>query len=150
MSRHVVGTPADVPPGEHKVVTVDGREIGIFNLDGEFYAVRNRCPHQGGPLCSGIRTGAVSSPGPGRYDYDERGTILRCPWHQWEFEITTGRSWCEPDRVRVRAYPVSVETGAALAAEPGERVPGPYTAETYPVSVEEDYLVLDLSGRAGD
>ena len=36
-----------------KLVTIEGREIGVFNVHGEFYALRNRCPHQGGALCKG-------------------------------------------------------------------------------------------------
>ena len=147
MSRHVVGVAAELPPGEHRIVTVAGREIGVFNVDGSYYAVRNRCPHQAGPLCHGVQTGPVSSRGPGEYEFDPRATILRCPWHGWEFDITTGRSWCDPERVRVRAYPVTVTSGSELPAGPPGKVPGPYAAETFPVSVEEDYLVVDMGGR---
>jgi nitrite reductase/ring-hydroxylating ferredoxin subunit len=146
LSRHVVGVAAQLRPGERTIVTVEGREIGVFNIDGAYYAVRNRCPHQAGPLCKGQQTGAVSSPRPGVYEFDPRASILRCPWHQWEFDITTGRSWCDPEKLRARAYPVEVTSGSDLAGSPG-KVPGPYTAETFPVSVEEDYLVVDLSGH---
>jgi nitrite reductase/ring-hydroxylating ferredoxin subunit len=57
MRRYVVAPIAEIPPGTHKVFTVGGRPIGIFNLDGEFYGLLNRCPHQGGPLCDGLITG---------------------------------------------------------------------------------------------
>jgi nitrite reductase/ring-hydroxylating ferredoxin subunit len=62
---------------------------------------------------------------------------LRCPWHGWEFDIRTGQSWCDPTSVRARQFQVTVEPGEKL-------VKGPYVAETFPVSVEEDYLVLEL------
>ena len=65
--------------------------------------------------------------------------FLRCPWHGWEFDIRTGQSWCDPQSVRARQFQVTVEPGEAL-------VKGPYVAESFAVSVEEDYLVIELSG----
>ena len=81
MSRHVVVTVQEIPPGSRKIVEVGGREIGVFNIDGAFYAVRNRCPHQGGPVCEGYLTGFLKASVPGEYSYSRRGEILRCPWH---------------------------------------------------------------------
>ncbi len=75
------------------------------------------------------------------------GEILSCAWHGWEFDIRTGQSWCSPERLRVRSYEVRVEAGAALAdaaPAPG-MVPGPYIAETYPVSQEGAYLVIEVA-----
>ena len=137
MARHVVASAREIPPGARKIVSVEGREIGVFNLDGAFHALLNRCPHQGGALCRGTVTGLVTSREPGRFDYHRPGEMLKCPWHGWEFDIRTGQSWCDPARTFVRHYPVAVEPGTAL-------VEGPYRAETFPVSVEEDYIVLDL------
>ena len=109
MSKHVVGTVDEIPPGGRKIVEVAGRSIGVFNVAGEFFALRNRCPHQGGPLCRGSVSGFVSSTGPGEYVYDRHGEILRCPWHGWEFDVRTGQSWFNPEKQRVRRYPVTVE-----------------------------------------
>ena len=53
MNRHVVARAGDIAPGTCKIVSVRGREIGIFNLDGEYFALTNRCPHAGGPLRRG-------------------------------------------------------------------------------------------------
>ena len=53
MARHVVAAAADILPGDRRIVTVQGREVGVFNLGGEFFALLNRCPHQGGALCLG-------------------------------------------------------------------------------------------------
>ena len=103
MARVVVARADEIPPGARKIVDVDGRSIGVFNIDGTFLAVRNRCPHQGGPLCAGVQVGAVTSDGPGSYTYERSGEILRCPWHSWEYDIRTGQSWFNPDQVRVRA-----------------------------------------------
>ncbi len=136
MARHVVAAVGEIPPGGRKIVTVRGREIGVFNLGGEFFALSDRCPHQGGSLCGGLVTGHVSSPGPGLYTYERRGEMIRCPWHYWEFDIRTGKSWFDPKRVQVRQFPAHVESGAAL-------VEGPYTAETFSVRVEDAYVVVE-------
>jgi len=97
----------------------------------------NRCPHQGAALCEGPLIGLAQSSDPGEIKYTKLGEIIRCPWHGWEFDIRTGQSYCDPKRFRARAYPVNVEPGAAV-------VKGPYVAETLAVSVESDYVVVDL------
>lgn len=130
--RHVVGPVAEIPPGGRKLVEAGGRRIVVFNLGGEFFALADRCPHQGGPLSEGPVMGLVESSRPGEYRYDRRGEILRCPWHAWEFDIRTGRSRCDPRRTKLRTFPVEVERGAALQAE------------TFEVRVEEDYVVVEL------
>jgi nitrite reductase/ring-hydroxylating ferredoxin subunit len=112
VAKYVVAAAADIPPGGRKIVEVAGRSIGVFNLDGTFYALRNRCPHQGGPLCEGPLWGHLTARVPGEFEY-RRGGIVSCGWHGWEFDIRTGQSWCEPARLRVRAYEVSVEPGQA-------------------------------------
>ncbi len=63
--------------------------------------------------------------------------MLKCPWHGWEFDLRTGQSYCDPKSTWVRAYEVTVEPGEALAR-------GPFVAETFPVSVEENYIVVEL------
>ena len=137
MSRHVVAVASEVPPGTRMLVTVKGRPIVIFNLSGEYFGLLIRCPHQGGNLCEGLVTGLVESKAPGEYRFTRRGEILRCPWHGWEFDIRTGQSYCDPERIRARAYPVETAPGAAV-------VEGPYVAETVPVRVEVEYLVVEL------
>src|SRR5215216_3964785 len=108
MSRHVVGSVSEVPPGERKIVEVEGRSIGVFNVHGTFYALRNTCPHQGGPLCLGSIRGMTMPSAPGEYVWAREGEILRCPWHGWEFDLTTGRAIFDPNRTRVKSYPVEV------------------------------------------
>ncbi|MEJ1977132.1 MAG: Rieske (2Fe-2S) protein [Acetobacteraceae bacterium] len=105
MSRHVVAPTAEIPPGARKLFTIKGRPVAIFNLSGEYFGLFNRCPHQGGGLCDGVVTGLVQSDQPGQYSYDREGEIVRCPWHGWEFDIRTGQSYCDPERVRTRVFP---------------------------------------------
>lgn len=142
--KHIVATVEEMPPGSRKIVEVAGRSIGVFNLNGEFFALRNRCPHQGGPLCLGAVTGRIESSVPGDYCYSRPGEFLRCPWHGWEFDIRTGQSWFDPAGVRVRRYEVTVAASVTLAAEARTVERGPYVAETYPVTVERRYVMVEL------
>ena len=137
MSRHVVAPVSEIPPGERKLFTVKGRPIAIFNLQGAYYGMFNRCPHQGGSLCHGVVTGLIESPTPGAYVFTRKGEIVRCPWHGWEFDIRTGKSYCDPEKIKTRAYPVETVPGTRI-------VEGPYVAETVPVSVEDDYIVVEM------
>ncbi len=150
-SRHIVATADEIPDGGRKIVEVSGVSIGIFNLGGEFFALRNRCPHQGGPLFEGKLWGALEAQVPGAIVYGRPGEIIGCLWHGWEFDIRTGQSWCEPRRLRTRQYDVSVESGASIGSDESEletfgteRVKGPYVAETYTVTVEGAYVVVDV------
>ena len=137
MTRHVVARAAELPPGTRKKVSVEHRDIVVLNIKGELFALSDKCPHKGASLCGGLLTGLVRSDGPGDYQYDRAGEILRCPWHQWEFDVRTGRSYCDPRRMRLMQFPVAVEAGANV-------VEGPYKAETFAVSIEDDYIVLDV------
>jgi nitrite reductase/ring-hydroxylating ferredoxin subunit len=149
VARYVVARPEEIPPGGRKILTVAGRSIGVFNLDGEFFALRNRCPHQGGALCEGKLWGVLKADAPGSFQYERSREILACPWHGWEFHVRTGQSWCAPERLRVRRYEVSVEAGRSLADDPEAPAPGlvkgPYVVETFPVSREGAYLVVDIA-----
>lgn len=147
--RYVVARVSEIPPGARKLVRIERREIGVFNLDGEFFALRNRCPHQGASLCSGRLVPVLHSREPGDHRLGDL-TLLQCPWHGWEFDVRSGQSWCEPGRLRVRSYKVEVEPGDAGAesAEEEEVVPGlvmgPFTAESYPVVVEDGRVIVEL------
>ena len=147
MASHVVARVGEIPPGGRKIVEIEGRSIGLFNVGGEFVAVRNRCPHQGGPLCLGTLVGAIDSPGPGLYHHSRPGEMIRCPWHAWEFDLRDGRSWFDPAHKRVRSYEVTVMPGEELPAPPRNgMLPGPYQLETYDVQVDQRYLVVEIEG----
>jgi 3-phenylpropionate/trans-cinnamate dioxygenase ferredoxin subunit len=138
----VVARADEIGPGELKLVTVGGRSIGVFNVGGEYYALRNRCPHQGGPLCDGFQFASLRARAPGEpYTRGRDGEIIRCPWHGWEFEIRTGRSWFDPERTRVRSYRARVLAGAALESD---ATVTELQAETYPARRDGDYVVVEL------
>ena len=144
MPGYPVATLNEIPPGSRKIVEIAGRSIGVFNVGGAFYALRNRCPHQGGPLCQGRLGGSVVSRKPGEYVYIREGEILPCPWHGWEFDIKTGQSWFDPAGTRVRTYTVTIESAGTREASAAERVEGPYVAETYDVTVEQELVVVHI------
>ena len=131
--RHRVCRVSELPSGERKIVTIKDREIGIFNLGGLYYALRNHCPHRGAPLCEGKLIGLVTAGRPYEAVISREGKILRCPWHSWEFDITTGQSVCLPDKVRAKCYTVDVEKSPETA-----------TVEHYDVTEDEGWVVVWL------
>lgn len=117
-TAHFICPIDELPPGARKIVEIGGRSIGVFHLeDGRFFALRNRCPHRGAPLCEGRRSGLVTADVPYQPVFQRDGEILRCPWHGWEFDLTTGRTVCMPESVRVKSYPVAVETPLETSVE---------------------------------
>ncbi len=105
--------PADaVPSGGRTMVTHRNVEIGIFNVDGEFRAYRNRCPHQLGPACEGVVSGTLmgSAETNWQLEWTLEGRVLLCPWHQVEFDLESGER-IRGRGERLRAYRVEVENG---------------------------------------
>jgi 3-phenylpropionate/trans-cinnamate dioxygenase ferredoxin subunit len=137
MARHIVAKVGEIPAGTSRVVKIAGRELGIFFVNGEYFALANRCPHEGAPLALGRLCHLVESDEPGQFKISRQGEILRCPWHGWEFDIRTGQSYCDPNSVFVRNFKVTVEPGSSVAK-------GPYMAETFQVSIEDEYVVVDM------
>lgn len=137
MGKHIVGRVSELVPGDRKIVETEGRSIGVFNVHGNFFAIRNSCPHQAAPLCLGSIKGMTMPSKPGEYIWARDGEILRCPWHGWEFDITTGRSIFNPHRMRVKAYDVTIEEGIDPDKEDE-------SVETFEVSVEDGWIVLHV------
>ena len=99
MSGFVTACPRnDIAPGTGKTLTVGGKEIALFNVDGNFYAIDNTCPHRGGPLGEG----------------ELEGCAVTCPWHAWTFDLKTGESLT--DDLKVTCYETKVEGETVLVA----------------------------------
>lgn len=160
LKPHRVCSTAELPAGERKIVEISGKSIGVFNVNGEYHAIRNACPHQNAPLCLGRVSGTTLPSPAGEYHYGREGEIIRCPWHGWEFDLTTGQSVFNPHRCRVKSYPVSVEhenesaihenesastesSNVALAQvqDKGEKDPA---VDHFTVTVEGDWVVLHV------
>ena len=89
-----IGRAEDVPPGRGATVELlDGTELALFNVGGEFHAVENFCPHRGAPLADG----------------DLRGHVVMCGWHGWRFDVRTGA--CLTNGDAIEAYEVVIEDG---------------------------------------
>ena len=113
MARHVIGQAAAIPAGGRQLVAVAGRTIGIFNIGGRFFAVKNTCVHNQAPVCLGEIGGTYLPSEPDEYRRGLDGRVLRCPWHGWEFDVTTGRNLIDPSR-KLMSYPVTVEAGTLV------------------------------------
>lgn len=87
-----VARTTELLPGQCKVVEAAGRQIALYNVGGTFYATDNTCKHRGGPLGEG----------------ELEGNIVTCPWHGWQWDVTTGRSEFNP-ATAVACYETRVE-----------------------------------------
>jgi nitrite reductase/ring-hydroxylating ferredoxin subunit len=76
-----VAETSEIPAGQGKCIEINGQRIAIFNVDGTFYAIDDVCQHQGGPLGEG----------------ELEGKVVTCPWHGWEYDVTTGVSTLDDD-----------------------------------------------------
>lgn len=85
------------PPGHACELVAADRIIALFNVDGEFHAMDGICPHQGGPLGKGKLAGC----------------IVTCPWHGWQFDVTTGQHQTSASLLHAK-FPVKVEGGSVL------------------------------------
>ena len=133
-TEHSVGRVGDLPPSHHKVVTIGGLEVGIYNVDGVFYALHNMCPHQFGPACVGPVAGQLvcNSSTEWRPTFERPGEFLVCPWHGMEFDIKTGACMTVKS-MRIRTFPVRVE-GDEILVQIGSRRS---TAKTQAQTTEE-------------
>lgn len=90
----LVGAINDLRPGQcARFELADGDELAVYNVDGEYYATENFCPHKGAPLSEGVVCGHV----------------VECGWHGWQFDVRTGE--CLTVRENLKTYKVTVENG---------------------------------------
>ena len=94
-----VASTSDLKPGENKVINVNGTDIALYNIDGDFFATNNTCLHRGGPLGEGFL----------------EGNVVTCPWHGWRFDVKTGANVTIPS-AKVATYQVKVEDTNVLVA----------------------------------
>ena len=104
MPELTVGRVEDIPPGEVKIVRTGELAIGVYNLDGEFYAIEDRCSHYDGPLCEG--------------DFEPLEGVVICPRHGSRFDLKTGRALTLPAYIPVDTFEVRVEDGMVRLVVP--------------------------------
>lgn len=105
----------DFEEGRAEIVTVGRVEVGVMKAGDEFHALRNQCPHDGGPACEGLVEKRLVGEweGPGErveQSYSDDDYIVSCPWHGWSFDVETGEH-IGNDRYVVPTYEVEVEDG---------------------------------------
>lgn len=96
-SAHHVGAASALEVGDHLLTEIHGVEIAVYRTDDGYFGVSNYCVHQGGPICEGPVSGRLTEDEDGRLCYDRENEIVRCPWHGWEFDITTGEHLSRDD-----------------------------------------------------
>ena len=82
----------ELPKGKGKQITIDGKVLALFNIDGKFYCIDGKCTHKGGPLWEG----------------EVNGNVVVCPWHGSKFDIVTGEVKEGPASKKVSTYIVKV------------------------------------------
>ncbi|MDX6475058.1 MAG: nitrite reductase small subunit [Gaiellaceae bacterium] len=100
--------------GAMRMLEIGGHRVGLFRVQGNLHALADRCPHRGAPLCAGRITTPVEIHD-GELALGSRASVVRCPWHKWEFEIATGRCLVD-DKLRARTYAVRVEAGEVVVS----------------------------------
>ena len=82
----------EIQPGSGKTLSLEGRSLALFNVDGKYYCTDNTCLHRGGPLGEGLIEGAT----------------VTCPWHGWQYDVSTGRCKTNP-AAQISTYEVRVQ-----------------------------------------
>lgn len=97
MAELTVGPVEDLPSGEVKIVRAGELAIGVYNLNGEYYAIEDRCSHDDGPLAEG--------------DFDQDEGVAICPRHGARFDVRSGKALSLPAYLPVETFEVVVENG---------------------------------------
>jgi nitrite reductase (NADH) small subunit len=108
---HTIARAEDFPPGTRMRVEVGRRAVAVFNIDGRYWAIEDRCPHQFAPLSRGRLQGTVvcGEDTGWELEWAHEGEVVVCPGHGMEFDVTTGRSFGFD--LRMRTYEVVVTDG---------------------------------------
>ncbi len=94
MVDYLIGAVGDIPEGMGRAFQAGRRTVAVFKSKGKFFALSNRCAHRGASLCDG--------------ELSDNGTVVRCPWHNWPYDLATGEHRLDP-KEKQRSFPVRVE-----------------------------------------
>lgn len=101
MTEFIAGTVSEFEEGKGRAFDVDGRIVAIFRSNNQFFGLSNRCPHKGASMCAG--------------EISLDGHQVRCPWHNWAYDLGTGVSPLDPDE-RIRTFPVRTDGELVIVA----------------------------------
>lgn len=111
--RHFVCSVEELGKTQKIALVIDNRPVVVIRSEqGNLYALRDVCPHKGPCLSDGMLDKNCQGAVAGEYIFDPDTEVLRCPWHSWEFDIRTGKSLFDPEKVRVKTYSVTLEGGS--------------------------------------
>lgn len=115
MQRYVVCKKEELGPGDIRAVKASGRRIAVACLeDNSYRAVADTCPHEMTSLAKGKVEKMWLSDRVGYYRAAEKRCVVICPWHNFGFDLDTGLSLCEPDRLRIKTYKASLESNEVV------------------------------------
>jgi nitrite reductase (NADH) small subunit len=140
---------SELPPGARRIVVQGKVSVGVFNVGGAYHAFRNVCPHGGAPVCEGPVSGTTLPSPVYEYNTGRAGCILRCPWHGWEFDLTTGEHLVDPD-TRLKRIPVELAASGSAPGTPSSSSACSNSSsenlEQFPVELTEGHLFVRLPG----
>ncbi|MEA2976752.1 MAG: hypothetical protein QOF19_2272 [Alphaproteobacteria bacterium] len=91
---YLLGKIEDIPEGKGRAFKAGKATVAVFRSNGKFFAINNRCVHKGASMCEGELT--------------EGGTVVRCPWHNWAFDLASGEH-CYDANEKIRTYEVKMD-----------------------------------------
>ncbi len=119
--KHVICAVDDVHEGTPVIAQLRDRiSVGVYRIEGAYYAYRNHCPHAGAPVCMGVLGGAIVATGGFGRALMHEGRVLKCPWHAWEFLLPEGVTLTDPP-LRLTRFPVAIEDGQVVVELPPRR-----------------------------
>lgn len=109
--RHRVASVDEFAPGTRVRVRIGSRSIAVFNVDGAYFAIVDRCPHQFAPLSRGRLQGTVICNAETNWETEwvDEGMVVACPGHGMEFDLRTGKAYGYA--LRIATYTVEVDSG---------------------------------------
>lgn len=120
MAEHAVLSSDELQEGDYVVIELEGRELGVFNISGEYYCYTNWCAHQSGPVCEGPTSGFFEATFnketmETEYTFSREDEIIACPWHGWEFDLVTGECHSKPS-IQLISHDVYEEDGEIIVS----------------------------------
>ena len=109
--KHFIGKTSEFPDHQSKKVAAGKKQILVWKAGDRFFATSEQCPHQGASLSTVELTGTMLPSAPKEFVYGLAGSVIRCPWHAWEFDVRTGRRIYSEDERCLATYEVIVEDG---------------------------------------
>jgi len=94
MAEYLLGSIDEFPEGKGRAFRAGARTVAVFRVNGQLHAIANRCVHKGASICDG--------------DITDNGKVVRCPWHNWPFDLSTGQHRLDPSE-RLRTYEIKMQ-----------------------------------------